>query len=166
MGFDPINDIFPIIQLSQGPFVVAVHPGVPAKDMREFIAHAKKNPGGINYGSAGNGSAGHLAFEYLKLVAGINEAAQKNDWELEIPYLMGLIGTRSASKTIPGIHEIKQRNRERIVNGITAVTALEALRADRHDEAALHTLQRTGADLTFVSYRGAAAAAAEEALHG
>jgi cytochrome d ubiquinol oxidase subunit I len=51
----------------------------------------------------------------LKLIAGINEAEQKNDWEIEIPYVMGLIGTRSVSKQIPGIHEIKAKNRERIV---------------------------------------------------
>jgi cytochrome d ubiquinol oxidase subunit I len=85
----------------------------------------------------------------LKLVAGINEAAQKNDWEIEIPYLMGLIGTRSVSKTIPGIHEIKQKNRERIVNGIQAVIALETLRAHRDDVAARVTLDRFQADLGF-----------------
>src|SRR5690606_31347534 len=45
---------------------------VPAKDMREFIALAKQQPGKLYYGSAGNGSAGHLAFEYLKLVAGVD----------------------------------------------------------------------------------------------
>jgi tripartite-type tricarboxylate transporter receptor subunit TctC len=41
---------------------------VPAKDLKEFIALAKSKPGELNYGSAGNGSAGHLAFEYLKMV--------------------------------------------------------------------------------------------------
>jgi cytochrome d ubiquinol oxidase subunit I len=56
---------------------------------------------------------------------------------------MGLIGTRSVSKTIPGIHEIKQKNRERIVNGIQAVIALETLRAHRDDVAARVTLDRT-----------------------
>ena len=85
----------------------------------------------------------------LKLVAGINEGAARNDWEVEIPWVMGLIGTRSVSKTIPGIREIKARNRERIVNGIDAVVALEALRANRQDAGALQTLQRTGADLGF-----------------
>ncbi len=64
----------------------------------------------------------------LTLVAGINEAEQKNNWEIEIPWVMGLIGTRSLTKEIPGIHEIKAKNRERIENGIHAVTALEALR--------------------------------------
>jgi len=45
---------------------------VPAKDLKEFIALAKEKPGAMYYGSAGNGSAGHLAFEYLKMVAKIN----------------------------------------------------------------------------------------------
>ncbi|WP_454651084.1 cytochrome ubiquinol oxidase subunit I [Bradyrhizobium liaoningense] len=85
----------------------------------------------------------------LKLVAGINSKAGRNDWEIEIPWVMGLIGTRSVSKTIPGIHEIKVHNRERIVNGIQAVQALERLRKDRHDQAALATLEQTKGDLGF-----------------
>jgi len=85
----------------------------------------------------------------LTLVAGINEKAARNDWKIEIPWVMGLIGTRSISKTIPGIREIKAHNRERIVNGITAVGALEALRAHRDDPAALATLERTQGDLGF-----------------
>ena len=55
--------------LSKVPSLYVVHPDVPAKDLKEFVAHAKKNPGQLNYGSAGNGSAGHLAFEYLKMVS-------------------------------------------------------------------------------------------------
>jgi len=48
-----------------------VHAEVPAKDLREFVALAKQKPGQLYYGSAGNGSAGHLAMEYLKQVTGI-----------------------------------------------------------------------------------------------
>jgi tripartite-type tricarboxylate transporter receptor subunit TctC len=44
---------------------------VPARDFREFVAYVRKNPGKLNYGSAGNASAGHLAMEYLKLVTGM-----------------------------------------------------------------------------------------------
>jgi cytochrome bd ubiquinol oxidase subunit I len=85
----------------------------------------------------------------LKLVAKINEAEQKNDWEVEIPWVMGLIGTRSVDKQIPGIREIKAKNRERIVQGIQAVKALEALRADRQDSKAREVFERTKADLGF-----------------
>ena len=85
----------------------------------------------------------------LKLIAGINEAEQKNDWEIEIPYVMGLIGTRSVDKQIPGIHEIKAKNRERVIRGIEAVKALEALRKDRNDEGAKQLFEQYKADLGF-----------------
>ncbi|MDI1261515.1 cytochrome ubiquinol oxidase subunit I [Aquabacterium sp.] len=85
----------------------------------------------------------------LTLVASINESAQKNDWEIEVPWLMGLIGTRSISKEIPGIHDIKAKNRERIIRGIVAVNALETLRKHRDDTLARDTLARYQADLGF-----------------
>ena len=85
----------------------------------------------------------------LKVIAGINEAAQKNDWEVEIPWLMGLIGTRSVSKQIPGILEIKERNRAHITQGIVAVNALEALRKNAHDSVALKVFEAHKADLGF-----------------
>jgi cytochrome d ubiquinol oxidase subunit I len=85
----------------------------------------------------------------LTLVAGINEKEARNDWEIEIPWVMGLIGTRSVSKQIPGIREIKVKNRARIVKGIVAVTALDALRKDRNDQAALKTFLENKADLGF-----------------
>lgn len=85
----------------------------------------------------------------LALVADINEEAQRNDWEIQIPWVLGLIGTRSASEAIPGIHEIKTRNRERILSGIQAVTALEALRKHRDDADAKAAFDRYKADLGF-----------------
>ena len=85
----------------------------------------------------------------LTLVASINETEQKNNWEVEIPWVMGLIGTRSVSKEIPGIHEIKGKNRERIVRGIVAVNALEVLRTNRDDAIAKRTFETHKADLGF-----------------
>lgn len=85
----------------------------------------------------------------LTLVASINEAEQKNNWEVEIPWVMGLIGTRSISKEIPGIHEIKAKNRERIQQGIVAVNALDALRANRDDAIAKQIFERHKSDLGF-----------------
>jgi cytochrome d ubiquinol oxidase subunit I len=83
------------------------------------------------------------------LIAWPNQTEMKNDWSLSIPWLMGLIGTRSVTKQIPGIREIKERNRERIVNGIVAVTALEALRAHRDDAVAKQVFESHKADLGF-----------------
>ena len=71
LPYDPIKDFKPISLLTKVPSLYVVHPDVPAKNMKEFVALAKAKPGQLNYGSAGNGSAGHLAFEYLKMVTGI-----------------------------------------------------------------------------------------------
>jgi tripartite-type tricarboxylate transporter receptor subunit TctC len=66
------KDFVPVSLFAIVANVFVVNPGVPAKDLKEFIALAKEKPGAMYYGSAGNGSAGHLAFEYLKMVAKIN----------------------------------------------------------------------------------------------
>ena len=69
--YDVNKDFIPVTMLAKVPNLFVVHPDVPVKDFKEFVAYAKKNPGKLNYGSAGNASAGHLAMEYLKLVTGI-----------------------------------------------------------------------------------------------
>jgi tripartite-type tricarboxylate transporter receptor subunit TctC len=71
LPYDPIKDFKPVSLLAKVPSLYVVHPDVPAKDLKEFVALAKAKPGQLNYGSAGNGSAGHLAFEYLKIATGI-----------------------------------------------------------------------------------------------
>ena len=63
LSFDPVNDITPVVQLSQGPFVVAVHPSVPANDLKELIELARRQPDKLSYASAGSGSITHLASE-------------------------------------------------------------------------------------------------------
>ena len=70
LPYDPVKDFKPISLLAKVPSLYVVHPDVPAKDLKEFVALAKAKPGQLNYGSAGNGSAGHLAFEYLKMATG------------------------------------------------------------------------------------------------
>jgi tripartite-type tricarboxylate transporter receptor subunit TctC len=72
LPFDTNGDFAPVSLLAKVPNIFVVHADVPAKNLREFVALAKKQPGKLYYGSAGNGSAGHLAIEYLKLVAGID----------------------------------------------------------------------------------------------
>jgi tripartite-type tricarboxylate transporter receptor subunit TctC len=71
LPFDVNKDFVAVSLLTKVPNIFVVSAGVPAKDLGEFIALARAKPGQLNYGSAGNGSAGHLAFEYLKLVAKI-----------------------------------------------------------------------------------------------
>ena len=69
LSWDPKKDFVPVSLLAKVPSLYVVHPDVPVKNLKEFIAYAKKSPGRFSYGSAGNGSAGHLAFEYLKMTA-------------------------------------------------------------------------------------------------
>ena len=72
LPFDTNRDFAAVSLLVKVPNIFVVHADVPATDMREFIALAKKQPGKLFYGSAGNGSAGHLVFEYLKLLSGMD----------------------------------------------------------------------------------------------
>jgi len=69
--YDVNRDFMPVTLLAKVPNLFVIHPDVPAKDFKEFVAYVKKHPGQLNYGSAGNASAGHLAMEYLKLVTGM-----------------------------------------------------------------------------------------------
>ena len=71
LGHDVNKDFAPVSLLAKVPNIFVVHDSVPAKNLREFVALAKSKPGQLYYGSAGNGSAGHLAMEYLKLVSGM-----------------------------------------------------------------------------------------------
>ena len=70
LPYDTAKDFRPVSLLAKVPSLYLVHPDLPVRNMAEFVAHAKKNPGKLNYGSAGNGSAGHLAMEYLKMASG------------------------------------------------------------------------------------------------
>ena len=91
--YDVNKDFIPVALLARVPNLFVVNAeNVPAKDLKEFVALAKSKPGVLNYGSAGNGSAGHLAFEYLKMVTGIN--VQHVPYKGTGPQLQDLLGGR------------------------------------------------------------------------
>jgi tripartite-type tricarboxylate transporter receptor subunit TctC len=69
--FNVNKDFLPVTLLAKVPNLFVIHPDVPATTFKEFVAYVKKNPGKLNYGTAGNASAGHLSMEYLKLVTGM-----------------------------------------------------------------------------------------------
>lgn len=71
VGYDTAKDFAPIALVASSPFVLVVHPSLPAKTVAEFIAYAKANPGKINFGSSGNGGAPHLAGELFARMAGV-----------------------------------------------------------------------------------------------
>jgi len=72
LPYDVDKDFAAVSLLAIVPAIFVVYHEVPAKDLRELVALAKSKPGELFYGSAGNGSAGHLAMEYLKQTAGID----------------------------------------------------------------------------------------------
>jgi tripartite-type tricarboxylate transporter receptor subunit TctC len=71
MKYDPLNDFTSVIQVARGPFVLVVHPSLPAKTTRELIALAKARPGQIIYGSSGQGAIVHLTTELFLYMAGV-----------------------------------------------------------------------------------------------
>lgn len=71
LSFDAMNDITPIVQLSRGPYVVAVNPAMPATTLQEFVALVKSTPDKYAYASSGNGSHVHVATEYFLRMAGL-----------------------------------------------------------------------------------------------
>ena len=72
LNFDFVRDIAPVVCAARLSYVVVVHPSVPAATIPEFIAHAKANPGKINYGSAGQGTPQNIACELFKMMTGLN----------------------------------------------------------------------------------------------
>ena len=70
LPYDPLKGFTAIAWVARVPNVLVVHPSVPARTVGELVAYARKNPGAVNYGSGGNGSAAHIATEYLKLQTG------------------------------------------------------------------------------------------------
>jgi tripartite-type tricarboxylate transporter receptor subunit TctC len=72
MTFDPFTDLVPVAPLTSSAILVVANAKVPANDLRELIALAKRDPGKLSYGSSGNGTAPHLAGEMFKAAAGVD----------------------------------------------------------------------------------------------
>jgi len=68
LPWDPIKDFKPIALLTTSTNVIAVHPSIPANNLKDFIAYAKANPGKLNYASQGNGSVSHIGTEIFKQI--------------------------------------------------------------------------------------------------
>ena len=123
LPFDASRDLSPVGQISFAPQVLMLHPSVPARSVKEFIALAKKHPGKINAGSSGTGSANHLAVEMLKQRAGIDVT--------HIPYKSGA----------PAITALVSGEVAFTFSG--AVTALPPVRAKQVRPLAVTSLKRS-----------------------
>jgi tripartite-type tricarboxylate transporter receptor subunit TctC len=69
--YDPLKDFVPVAMIGFTPMVLVVHPSIPAKNVKEFVALAKAKPGTMNYGSTGVGAANHLVAELFNAKAGL-----------------------------------------------------------------------------------------------
>jgi tripartite-type tricarboxylate transporter receptor subunit TctC len=136
LSFDPVNDISPIVQLSQGPFVVAVHPSVPAKTLKELIDYARKEPDKLSYASAGTGSITHLASELFLDMAKIKV--------VHVPY----------KGTGPALNDTIAGNTQLIFGSVA--TSLQFIKSARLRGLAVTTPQRIPAapDLPTVTEAG------------
>jgi tripartite-type tricarboxylate transporter receptor subunit TctC len=81
LPYDPIRDFEPVSLLATGPYILVVHPSLPAKSVKELIALARARPGQLGYASSGNGSGGHLAAALLESMANVKM--------LHVPYKGG-----------------------------------------------------------------------------
>jgi tripartite-type tricarboxylate transporter receptor subunit TctC len=72
LNFNFIGDIAPVASLVREPNAMVVHPAFPARDVAEFIAYAKANPGKVTMASAGNGAPSHISGELFKMMTGLN----------------------------------------------------------------------------------------------
>jgi len=68
---DPLKTFIPVALIAETPYILMVHPSIPAQNIKEFLALAKTQPGKINVGSSGNGGGLHLTLELFKLKAGL-----------------------------------------------------------------------------------------------
>ena len=72
LPYDAVRDFTPVVMIATTPYLLLVHPSVPSATLKELVAHAKANPNKLNYGSFGNGSSNHLAYELLKQMTGMD----------------------------------------------------------------------------------------------
>ncbi len=113
LPYDPVKGLVPVTMIATVPSLLVVNPNVPAKDFKEFVALAKAKPGTLYYGSAGNGSSGHLAMEYLKQAAHID--IQHVPYKGTGPMLTDLLGGQTqatftgATPLIPHVKQGKLR---------------------------------------------------------
>jgi tripartite-type tricarboxylate transporter receptor subunit TctC len=92
LSFDLSRDFVPVGLAATLPLILVVHPSVPANSVQELIAYAKKNPGKLNYASAGSGTGGHVAAELFKSMAGLD--VQHVPYKGATPAVTDLIGGR------------------------------------------------------------------------
>ncbi len=126
LPFDPQKDLLPVSLLAEAPFLLVVHPAVPARNVKELIAIAKAQPESLTYGSGGNGSSGHLAGALLANMTGVkfSHVPYKGTGPALVDVLAGQISCMMAS-VLSSNHYVQQgRLRALAVTGVKRLNAL------------------------------------------
>ena len=131
LNFDFLRDIVAVASIGRTPFVMVVPPSLPARTVAEFIAYAKANPGKINFGSPGSGSANHVFVELFQMMTGVDL--------VHVPYRSSMLPDLLAGRiqllfaAIPGVlADIRAgKLRALAVTTTTRVTALPDVPAMR-----------------------------------
>ncbi|HEU0290737.1 MAG TPA: tripartite tricarboxylate transporter substrate binding protein [Burkholderiales bacterium] len=124
LPYDPAKDFEPITLINTTPLVVVVHPGVPAKTVKDLIALAKARPGTINYGSSGSGGSNHLAGELFNALAGVKM--------VHIPY----------KGNAPALTDLLGGHVDLVFNGLTS--AMPLIKSGKLRALAVTSIKRTG----------------------
>jgi tripartite-type tricarboxylate transporter receptor subunit TctC len=126
LPFDPQKDLAPVSLLAEAPFLLVVHPSLPAMNVKDLIALAKAKPGTLTYGSGGNGSSGHLAGALFESAARVklSHIPYKGAGQALIDVLAGQITFMFASVLSSTPHVKQQRLR---VLGVTSAKRSSAL---------------------------------------
>jgi tripartite-type tricarboxylate transporter receptor subunit TctC len=125
LPYDPQKDFEPVTLINTTPLVVVVHPGVPAKSIKELIALAKSRPGALNYGSSGSGGSNHLAGELFNAMAGVKM--------VHVPY----------KGNAPALIDLVGGHVDLVFNGLTS--ALPLIKSAKLRAIGMTSLKRAGA---------------------
>lgn len=126
LGYDPITDFAPITRLVVSPLLLAVNPSVPAKSVADLIELARKKPGQIIYGSAGNGTPPHMAGELFKRMANIDvtHVPYKGGAQAVLDLMAGRISYTFDALVLQAVHVKSGKTRALAVTGTKRVPAL------------------------------------------
>ena len=125
LAYDPLRDLVPITLVAAVPSLIAVHPSVPARDLKELIALAKSQPGKLTFASAGTGTSVHIAGELFKSMAGVDI--------LHVPYKGG----------VPALNDLMGGQVSMIIENMPQL--LPQVRAGKIRALAVTTQQRSSA---------------------
>jgi tripartite-type tricarboxylate transporter receptor subunit TctC len=104
-SFDPMKDLAPVSQITDGTQLFAVHPSITSSNIKEFVDYLKKNPGKLSWGTAGVGTFGHIMAEVFKIEAGVDflHVPYRGGGESLVDFLSGVVQIHADPNTLPHV---------------------------------------------------------------